>query len=93
MEQIHSFHSDGYVGSSSAVSSHCNFNTLRQSRSRKQDITTVHRKVLGIHTEIIILASHPHQSYPGKTYQKKPKKPDVSLVYSASLNPAWITGL
>lgn len=73
MEQIHSFHSDGYVGSSSAVSSHCNFNTLRQSRSRKQDITTVHRKVLGIHTEIIILASHPHQSYPGKTYQKKKK--------------------
>lgn len=86
MEQIHSFHSDGYVGSSSAVSPHCNFNTLRQSR-RKQDITTVHRKVLGIHIEIIILANHPHQSCSGQTH----KKPDVSLVYPASLTLVWIT--
>lgn len=35
VEQIHSFHSDGYVGSSSAVSPHCNFNTeAKQKQAR-----------------------------------------------------------
>lgn len=69
MEQIHSFHSDGYVGSSLAASPHCNFNTLRQSR-RKQGITMVHRKVLGKHMEIIIPANYAHESYPGHKHTK-----------------------
>lgn len=72
-----------------AVSPHCNFNTLKSTGGKKH-ITTVYKKVLEVHIEIIILANLPHPSSPGQTYQETA---DVSLGCPASLNLACIRGL
>lgn len=64
--KTHSFNSDGYVGSFSAVSPHCNFNTLKKTGEKKH-ITTVYRKVLEVLNEIIIMEKFPHPSSPGQT--------------------------